>query len=678
MNARRMLQTLSVEPRSVRHFAWLGALSLFTLVPLALLAQQTKAPLGPTSAVPARKGQATEPAQSSGTHALTADDLSAFLDGLMPLQLQREDIAGAVIVVVKDGKTIFAKGYGYSNVEKRTPVSPENTLFRPGSISKLFNWTSIMQQVEQGKLDLDRDVNDYLDFKIPATFPKPITLRNAMTHTPGFEETVQMLFVKDASQLTPLGQYLPEHLPERIFPPGTTPAYSNYATAMAGYILQRVSGESFDDYIDNHIFHPLGMMHCTVRQPLPAALKDMMSNGYSVASQPAKPFEFVEASPAGSSSVTGAEMAHFMIAHLQDGKYENTQILRPETARLMHSRQFENMPEMNAMALGFYEETRNGHRIIGHGGDTEVFHSDLHLILDQGVGFFVSYNSAGKGEISPREALWHAFLDRYYPYEPPPAAAPANAAADAQLVSGRYLSSRRADTTIIKVSNVAGQPKVYSNSDGTISVNALKDLNGQPKKFQEIGPLIFREVHGQEKVGFKRDDKGNLVLVIDFPFFVFERTPANENTAFQAPLIIAALVILVLTLLLWPIAALLRKHYRHPLSLTPQQRRLRLLVRLTCLLDVLFVAVFIGFFSMAEKDIGILSPRFNPMLRIIQLVGWLGVLGTILALINALRSWREQGRWWMSKLGDLLIALACVGFVWFVFTWNMLHWSLRY
>lgn len=673
-----MLQTLSVEPRSVRHFAWLGALSLFTLVPLALLAQQTKAPLGPTSAVPARKGQATEPAQSSGTHALTADDLSAFLDGLMPLQLQREDIAGAVIVVVKDGKTIFAKGYGYSNVEKRTPVSPENTLFRPGSISKLFNWTSIMQQVEQGKLDLDRDVNDYLDFKIPATFPKPITLRNAMTHTPGFEETVQMLFVKDASQLTPLGQYLPEHLPERIFPPGTTPAYSNYATAMAGYILQRVSGESFDDYIDNHIFHPLGMMHCTVRQPLPAALKDMMSNGYSVASQPAKPFEFVEASPAGSSSVTGAEMAHFMIAHLQDGKYENTQILRPETARLMHSRQFENMPEMNAMALGFYEETRNGHRIIGHGGDTEVFHSDLHLILDQGVGFFVSYNSAGKGEISPREALWHAFLDRYYPYEPPPAAAPANAAADAQLVSGRYLSSRRADTTIIKVSNVAGQPKVYSNSDGTISVNALKDLNGQPKKFQEIGPLIFREVHGQEKVGFKRDDKGNLVLVIDFPFFVFERTPANENTAFQAPLIIAALVILVLTLLLWPIAALLRKHYRHPLSLTPQQRRLRLLVRLTCLLDVLFVAVFIGFFSMAEKDIGILSPRFNPMLRIIQLVGWLGVLGTILALINALRSWREQGRWWMSKLGDLLIALACVGFVWFVFTWNMLHWSLRY
>ena len=673
-----MLQTLSVEPRSFRHFAWLAALSLFTLVPLALLAQQTKAPLGPTSAVPARKGQATETAQSSGTHALTADDLSAFLDGLMPLQLQREDIAGAVIVVVKDGKTIFAKGYGYSNVEKRTPVSPENTLFRPGSISKLFNWTSIMQQVEQGKLDLDRDVNDYLDFKIPATFPKPITLRNAMTHTPGFEETVQMLFVKDASQLTPLGQYLPEHLPERIFPPGTTPAYSNYATAMAGYILQRVSGESFDDYIDNHIFHPLGMMHCTVRQPLPAALKDMMSNGYSVASQPAKPFEFVEASPAGSSSVTGAEMAHFMIAHLQDGKYENTQILRPETARLMHSRQFENMPEMNAMALGFYEETRNGHRIIGHGGDTEVFHSDLHLILDQGVGFFVSYNSAGKGEISPREALWHAFLDRYYPYEPPPAAAPANAAADAQLVSGRYLSSRRADTTIIKVSNVAGQPKVYSNSDGTISVNALKDLNGQPKKFQEIGPLLFREVHGQEKVGFKRDDKGNLVLVIDFPFFVFERTPANENTAFQAPLIIAVLVILVLTLLLWPIAALLRKHYRHPLSLTPQQRRLRLLVRLTCLLDVLFVAVFIGFFSMAEKDIGILSPRFNPMLRIIQLVGWLGVLGTILALINALRSWREQGRWWMSKLGDLLIALACVGFVWFVFTWNMLHWSLRY
>src|SRR5438270_4189373 len=190
------------------------------------------------------------------THELTAADVEAFLAGVMPLQLAREDIAGAVIMIVKDGKVLFKQGYGYADVEKKVAVSPDNTLFRPGSMSKLFTWTAVMQQVEQGKLDLDRDVNDYLDFKIPATYPKPITLRNCMTHTPGFEETIQELFVRDAKDLRPIDYYLKHHLPQRIFPPGTTPAYSNYATAMAGYIVQRVSGQPFDDYIEDHILKP--------------------------------------------------------------------------------------------------------------------------------------------------------------------------------------------------------------------------------------------------------------------------------------------------------------------------------------------------------------------------------------------------------------------------------------
>src|SRR5208337_1922957 len=123
------------------------------------------------------------------------------LDGRLPIQQKREDIAGAVIAVVKDGQVIFAKGYGYSDMAKRTPVTADSTLFRPGSTSKLFTWTSVMQLVEQGKLDLNRDVNDYLDFKIPPAFGKPITLRNIMTHTAGFEEVVKDLFVADAQHM---------------------------------------------------------------------------------------------------------------------------------------------------------------------------------------------------------------------------------------------------------------------------------------------------------------------------------------------------------------------------------------------------------------------------------------------------------------------------------------------
>jgi CubicO group peptidase (beta-lactamase class C family) len=613
-----------------------------------------------------------------GTHELTSADVSAFLDGLMPDQLARDDIAGAVISIVKDGKVLFAKGYGYSDVEKKTPVSPDTTLFRPGSISKLFTWTAVMQLVEQGKLDLDRDVNDYLDFKVPSTYPKPITLRNVMTHTPGFEDTVQELFVKDSKDLKPIGDYLKEHLPARIYPPGTTPAYSNYATCVAGYIVQRVSGQDYFEYIDEHILKPLSMSHSTFRQPLPELLKPMMSHGYEAASQPAKDFEYVEAAPAGSSSVSATDMIHFMLAHLQDGRFENVQILKPETAQRMHSRQFENLPTMNGMALGFYEETRNGHRVIGHGGDTEWFHSDLHLVPDAQLGFFISYNSAGKSEVRGREAVWHAFLDRYFPYQPAGGDPKTTSAQDIKAVSGHYVVSRRADTTLMKILNVMGESKVYGNEDGTLSMSDLKDMNGEPKKFREIGPLMFRDVNGQDLLGFKHDRAGNTVAVIDFPFMVFQEASWNQNSAFQVPLIITSLVAIGLTLILWPVMALIRRRYRQSLNLTSQQRRTRLLVRLACLVIAVFFAAYAIYFSMAMKDIALLSPHGNPWLRLIQIVGWLGVLGTIAALYNALLSWREPQRWMLARISDTVIALAFVGVVWFVFTWNLLHWSLKY
>ena len=655
-------------PRLVFSLIWM----LASVTPL--WSQKPKVnPLAPKSKAPAPASQ--EPI--AGTHEMTPEDVGAFLDGIMPQQLATADIGGVVISVVKDGKVIFAKGYGYSDVEKRTPVSADTTLFRPGSISKLFTWTSVMQLVEQGKLDLDRDVNDYLDFKIPSAYSKPITLRNVMTHTPGFEETVQELFVKDASDLKPIGDYLKQHIPARIFPPGTTPAYSNYATALAGYIVQRVSGQDYFDYVDEHILHPLNMTHSTFRQPLPDGLKDMMSKGYEVASQPAKSFEFVEASPAGSSSVSAMDMTHFMIAHLQDGNYEGTQILKPETAQLMHSRQFENLPTMNGMCLGFYEETRNGHRIIGHGGDTQYFHSDLHLMPDSQLGFFISYNSAGKSEASEREEVWHAFLDRYFPYQPPPGESVASAEQDIKMLSGHYIVSRRAEKTIMKVLGVLGQAKVEGNSDGTLSVSDLKAANGESRKFREIAPLLFREVNGQAKVGFKRDGSGDLVEAIDFPFMVFQEAPWYENSVFNLPLIVISLSILVITLIVWIVAPLFRRHYGKPLEISAEDRKRRLWVRLTCLLFVIFFAAFAFFFVQSFKDIGLLSPKGNPWLRLIQLVGWLAVLGTLVTIYNAIRSWRSQ-QWWATRVGNILIALACVGAVWFIFTWNMLHWSLKY
>src|SRR3569833_1403558 len=189
---------------------------------------------------------------------LTATDLNAWLDGYLPYALQSGDIAGAVVTVVKDGKVLTERGYGFSDVEHRTPVDPAKTLFRPGSVSKLFTWTAVMQLVEQGKIDLDTDVNEYLDFAIPARGGKAVTMRNLMQHTAGFEEQAKGIISADPNSPN-YETLLKQWVPERVFDAGTTQAYSNYGASLAGYIVQRVSGEPFDSYIEKHIFESLDM-----------------------------------------------------------------------------------------------------------------------------------------------------------------------------------------------------------------------------------------------------------------------------------------------------------------------------------------------------------------------------------------------------------------------------------
>jgi CubicO group peptidase (beta-lactamase class C family) len=278
------------------------------------------------------------------------------------------------------------------------------------------------------------------------------SLKNAMTHTP-LEDKSKTSFVSSAIRF---GAVSKDAYSARIYPPGTVPAYSNYATALAGYIVQRVSGRPFEEYIAENIFKPLNMTHSTFAQPLPSGLASSMSGGYRLGSEPSQPFEVIYPFPAGSLSSSATDMAQFMMAHLQDGQLGDAHILKPETARLMHSRLFALDEQANAMCYGFYEESSHGQRIIGHGGDTVYFHSDLHLLLDQKVGFFVSYNSAGNSTglgDSPRTTLWEAFLDRYYPYSAPAATTYAGAKDAAKGVSGTYTLSRRSDTSFFKTAS---------------------------------------------------------------------------------------------------------------------------------------------------------------------------------------------------------------------------------
>ena len=425
---------------------------------------------------------------------LTATDVDTWLDGFMPSALARWEIAGAVVVVVKDGQVLTERGFGVSDVATGAPVDPKKTGFRPGSVSTLFGWTAVMQLVEQGKLDLDADINQYLDFKIPPRDGKPITLRNLLTHTPGFEESGKHLIDANPKD-TSLGNAMKRWTPTRVFDPGTTPAYSNYGASLAGYIVERVSGEPFDTYIANHIFKPLDMQNSSFSIPMQKHILDNMSKGYQDATKPPQPFEQIVMAPAGNLAATGEDMAHFMIAHLQNGKYGDTQILKPETAHLMHDTRTAIMAPLHGMALGFIESDINGHRVIGHGGDTAYFHSELLLFLEDNVGLFISLNSAGvKGSFPLRGMLFEGFADRYFPAPNTDGTVDAKTAAEhAKLVSGNYFGTRGSFDSFMALLGLIGQVKVVTNPDAMAErkMQFMHYLSTRCTPSENMTPLII-------------------------------------------------------------------------------------------------------------------------------------------------------------------------------------------
>jgi CubicO group peptidase (beta-lactamase class C family) len=643
------------------------------LLLLALVAQQQQPtsirPLIPSA--PKKEQQvfgpsATVPASARGVR--DRGELAAFLDGVMAANLRDKHVAGATVAVVKDGALFFANGYGYSNVARRAPVDPEHSLFRIGSTSKLFTWTAVMQLVEQGKLNLDTDVNKYLDFKIPDTYPQPITLRHIMTHTPGFEEDGRDLIIEDSTKLIPLGRWLATHIPGRVRPPGTYASYSNYATALAGYIVQRVSGESYDDYIEHHILTPLGMTETSTRQPLPARLKGDMSQGYVWQGgfyQPQK-YEIVDASPAGSIAASATDMAKFMIAHLNDGALNGQRILADSTAKRMHARAFGHDPRIPGFALGFYEKSSHGLRIIGHGGDTKYFHTDLALIPEEKLGVFVSYNTASGGELSFGPFL-NQFLDHYYPTPAPVVAPSADAAKEAARVAGEYEFNRRSYTTFQKAIGLAGDIRIGAADSGRLVMHSpLGDSRLVP-----VGPLLYRDELGGDLVAFQANDKGKVErgFLGEAPMMTMERVPFSQSPHLHWVLLGGGTIVFI-GILFAAIGRFVRQRFGEARADDALPGRW-LLVTLA-LLELVFLVAIVSIISGGG---GLL----NGPLTSLKLALALPVIATICALAAvyvAARQWRTRVGTRAGRLrysGAVFVALL---FTWSLAQWNLLGWHL--
>ncbi len=647
----------------------------------AMLVGVSAPPVSPSAAQTAPK-PVTEARGGSGllpAPDMVKSDVDAWLDGYMPYALGRGDAAGAVVVVVKDGKVLTQRGFGYADVGARRPVDPETTLFRQASVSKLMTWTAVMQLVEQGKIDLDRDINAYLDFRIPPFGGKPVTMRNLMTHTGGFDEVQRGLNSYDPKKIPSLGDALKRQVPHRIYAPGTTPAYSNYGTSLAGYIVERVSGLPYDDYVERHIFAPAGMMRSTFRQPLPAALRPLMASGYMLGSGKPGRFELSSLAPSGAMTASGADMGRFMIAHLADGGA----LMKPATAAQMQGTILRLIPPLNGMALGFYEQNINGRKALSHAGDSLNFHSQLWIFPEEKVGIYMSMNAAGTQNVSGpiRAYLFEAFADRYFPFEQRDGRVDAATAREhARMMVGTYNKTRRLETSFLKAMELTGQAKVTLDSDGGIRLNTVSGIGGQPRKWVEIAPFVWREQGGKLRLAAKVE-KGRVVrFSVDSgsPYIAFDRVPWYLSSAWLTPAMLASLAALLLTAIAWPAAALARRRYGVKADLAPAALKS---YRLTRAFAALAVAVMVGWLWFATSllaDFSSLGGELDWALVTLQIatpVIFLGLLGS--ALWNIRHVWTsKRGRF--AKFWSLVLLLSAVVLLWIGVGFHLIGFGTRF
>jgi hypothetical protein len=465
-------------------------------------------------------------------------------------------------------------------------------------------------------------------------------------------------------------------MPLRVRPPGTTITYCNYGIALAGYIVEVVSVQPFDQYVQEHILGPLAMNQSSFL-PDPN-LSGHFATGYwqhpTNGLQPV-PVEYLNMPPAGQLTSTASDMARFLIAHLENGRLQNTRILNEETARQMHQRQFAHHPDLPGWCYGFGENVTNGHRTIGHAGGIAAMWSFLHLVPDQRTGFFLAQNGGGDFLAPP---LIDAFMDRFFADTTSPAQPPVriDPTVPLQALAGRYRFNLYPHTTIAKLRLIREIPKaeVRAHPDGTLTVHNMQasHIELPPGPYVEIAPLLFREVDGSRRLAFRRDDKGRITHLFSDAHWdpiAYDRLAWYDHPAIHRRFLAFCLLVSLSACLGWPLATLVRRLRKAAPQRNPRARLAQLTAGLTAALivaTVLALALCL-FLRPPVLAYGQLGPI--PILLILPLIA---TVLTPLLLVFTVLAWK--GKYWtfLARLHYSLVGVAAGAFVPFLWYWNLL------
>ncbi|MFW5708068.1 MAG: serine hydrolase domain-containing protein [Bacteroidota bacterium] len=585
------------------------------------------------------------------SHLQSRESTADFLDGMFRSQMKEHSIAGATLSMFSADTLTITRGWGHSHIESSRLVN-ENTGFHIGSVSKLFVWVSVMQLVEQNRLDLNKPVNDYLqgNFRLPDHY-SPVTMKHLMTHTPGFEDNMHV-FSKSYDALPELVTYLDENLPLQIYEPGTTPAYSNYGVALAAYVIEQITGQTFNDYVEENVFAPLEMTNTTFRQPASFNISEAKSKGYVFRKGKfTSPFdEYILPAPAGSAVSTASDMLKFMIALLdcdEHNRLENN-ILQHETIAQMLSVLHAPHPQADGMAHGFMRMNYHGKNILWHGGDTYFFHTAFVLVPEMQTGIFFSINTAEtKFSYIDQFLLILDFINGNK--KELNANRRVNGLHD---YPGTYKMSRRVESNYLKIFFAMITGRITQVPEGLLLTSPM----AKPMLFKPYEEDIF--VHEHRKLIFERNDEGQVdgFMVSDLPIVTFQQVSFRESAAFNMVLLILVLLIGLRNILI-PLWRFLKR-----------DKRSRQLYRWFLLLSGaaiwLFCILFLTTFSGVET---IIFERPSG-LRLILLLPWISALFFVAALF----AWFQGGIGSSQPLQSTLWQFA--GFIVMVVFYLQMHY----
>jgi CubicO group peptidase (beta-lactamase class C family) len=606
-----------------------------------------------------------------------SQEVAAFFDEYFAENLSHFHVPGATVAVVKDGEVLFSNGYGYADIEKQIPYTPDETIFWAASIAKIFSVVGVLQLKEQGLLHLDDDVNPYLDsYQIPEDDHPPITFRHLLTHTDGFEARIIGDAVKTPADLRPLAMVVQDNLPERFAPPGQFLTYGNYAINLAGLLIEDISGEPFSEYMDRHIFQLLEMRKTTFEQVLPSEwiLDLAVGYGYNDGIYDPKPFVYVNSLPQGGGRSTAKDMAQFMIALLQGGRYGDVRILNDDATHLMFQQQFSVHPSMGGITCGLFEIFRNDQRLLIRDGDGWGFRSRMVLIPEQNLGFFVNYNNEDADTL--REDLVSKFLDHYYPVPKQELQAPLATFHDStDQFAGIYRPLQADETTFFKIALLfAQQIQVTNDLDGSLHVTpvGMGDNYGGfegTSHWAETEPLFFRRIDGEGDLAFGRDDRGGIACLFSGQKYhgTYRKIAWYETPGLHFFLLIASALLFLGTLIAWPIEAWFKRR-RGDSEFSTLLGRARWLAGIICALHLAFIAsITVVMGNFVEVIYGV-----PTLLQVSLVLPLLAVILTIGQCVLTVLIWRDRyGSIWV-RVYYTLLTMIVLAFTWWLYHWNLL------